>query len=47
MGKLFSNHIFYKGIISKIYKELIEFSGKKIKSTIDLKIGRRIDIFPK
>ena len=51
-GKIFANHFSDKGLISKIYEELILSTAKKQtnkqKKTIGLKKGKRIlDIFPK
>ena len=39
--KIFTNYIFKKWLISKIYKELIQHNIKK-KKNLDLKMGRRL-----
>ena len=33
-GKIFSNHIFYRGLISRIYKELSKHNNKKTKYSV-------------
>jgi hypothetical protein len=39
MGKIFTNHIYYLGMIFGIYKELLQLSNRKMnKNEYDLKI---------